>query len=88
MLTQVTSGCLLTIHSSNVFLGLALDKLGKTDQAEKAYLAASRIKNNDKTAWQGLVSLYEQQGSNKLDAYREVTLKLGQIFADSYEDQL
>ncbi|KAH8693970.1 putative translation repressor/antiviral protein Ski3 [Talaromyces proteolyticus] len=68
-----------------VFLGLAHDKLGKTDEAEKAYLSATRIKDNDKTAWQGLANLYEKQGSSKLDAYRAATLKLGQIFADSDE---
>lgn len=65
-------------------MGLAQDKLGRPDQAEKAYIAATRIKDNDKTAWQGLINLYERQGANKIDAYREATLKLGQIYADAY----
>ncbi|KKA20304.1 Translation repressor/antiviral protein Ski3 [Rasamsonia emersonii CBS 393.64] len=47
-----------TNYHANVFLGLAQDKLGKPDQAEKAYVAATRIKDNDKTAWQGLINLY------------------------------
>lgn len=35
-------------------------------------------------AWQGLISLYEKQQGQKLDAYREVVLKLGQVFAEGY----
>lgn len=72
------------LHDRHVFLGLAQDKLGKTEEAESSYLAASRIKDTDKTAWQGLITLYEKQGSNKLDAYRDVTVKLGQILAEKY----
>lgn len=68
----------------NVFLGLANDRLNRNDVSEQAYLAATRIKDNDRTAWQGLLSLYEKQGSAKLDAYRDVVLKFGQILADKY----
>ena len=68
----------------NVFLGLAQDKLNKNSDAEKAYLAATRAKENDRTAWQGLISLYEKQGGHKLDDYRDAVLKLGQIFAEEY----
>lgn len=68
----------------HIFLGLAQDKLGKAGEAESSYLAASRIKDKDKTAWQGLITLYEKQGSNKLDAYRNVAVKLGQILAEKY----
>jgi len=70
--------------SRHVFLGLAQDKIGKNDEAEQAYLAATRIKDSDKTAWQGLVALYEKQGSKKLNGYRDATLKLGEIFAEAY----
>ncbi|RJE19868.1 hypothetical protein PHISCL_07785 [Aspergillus sclerotialis] len=70
-------------YHANVFLGLALDRLNKNADAEKAYLAATRVKDSDKTAWQGLVSLYQKQGSHKLDPYREAVLKLGQIHADA-----
>lgn len=68
----------------NIFLGLANDKLNKAEEAEQAYLAATRIKENDKTAWQGLVALYEKQGNYKLDAWHEAALRLAQIFADAY----
>lgn len=74
----------LTLRNRHVFLGLAQDKLGKPDEAESSYLAASRIKDKDKTAWQGLITLYEKQGSNKLDAYHDVALRLGQILAEKY----
>ncbi|KAE8386401.1 hypothetical protein BDV23DRAFT_142251 [Aspergillus alliaceus] len=70
-------------YHANVFLGLALDKLDKTQEAENAYLAATRAKGNDKTAWQGLISLYEKQGSNSLDTYREAAIKLCQILAEA-----
>lgn len=72
----------------HVFLGLAYDKLNKNDEAEKAYRAATKLKDSDKTAWQGLVNLYEKQGSHKLDAYREATVKLAQIYADAYAASL
>ncbi|KAN0071068.1 hypothetical protein V8E54_010499 [Elaphomyces granulatus] len=70
-------------YHANLFLGLALDKLGNNYEAENAYLAAIRIKGGDKTAWQGLILLYEKQGNLKLDAYREATLSLGQIYSEA-----
>lgn len=68
----------------NVFLGLAQDKLNKNADAENAYLGATGVKYNDKPAWQGLISLYEKQGSYKLESYRKVVLRLGEIFAEAY----
>ncbi|RHZ51919.1 SKI complex subunit tetratricopeptide repeat protein SKI3 [Aspergillus thermomutatus] len=70
-------------YHANVFLGLALDKLNKNEESERAYLAATRAKADDKTAWQGLINLYEKQGGFKLDAYHEAALRLGQIFAEA-----
>ncbi|RAK78687.1 SKI complex subunit tetratricopeptide repeat protein SKI3 [Aspergillus fijiensis CBS 313.89] len=70
------------IYHANVFLGLALDKLNKNGEAEAAYLSAIRVKDNDKTAWQGLLNLYEKQGAHKLDQYREAVIKLGLLFAE------
>lgn len=72
----------------NVFLGLAQDKLNKNAEAEQAYLAATRIKGDDRTAWQGLINLYQKQGSYKLDSYREAVLKLGQVYAEVYESRI
>lgn len=70
--------------SRNVFLGLAQDKLNKNSEAEKAYLSATRVKDNDRTAWQGLINLYEKQGGHKLDVYRDAAVKLALIFAEEY----
>lgn len=67
-----------------MFLGLAYDKLNRNDDAENAYLAATRVEENDRTAWQGLINLYEKQGSHKLDAYRDAATRLALIFADEY----
>lgn len=71
----------------NVFLGLALDKLGKTNEAEKAYLAATQVKSDDKTAWQGLANLYERQGNLKLEPYREAVVHLARIYGEAYVPQ-
>lgn len=64
-----------------MFLGLAQDKLNNYDEAERAYTAASKIKPDDRTAWQGLIKLYEKQGDSKLDRYNDAVVKLGHIFA-------
>ena len=70
---------LLTIHSS-IFFGFALDKLAKHDEAEDAYSAATKIKASDPQAWQGLIRLYEKQGSSKLAQYQVSALKLAEIY--------
>ncbi|KAJ5296779.1 D-isomer specific 2-hydroxyacid dehydrogenase NAD-binding [Penicillium atrosanguineum] len=72
-------------YHANVFLGLAYDKLNHSDDSEQAYLAATRIKPDDRTAWQGLITLYDRLGGPKLGAYREAIIKLGQILADCDE---
>ncbi|GCB25283.1 superkiller protein 3 [Aspergillus awamori] len=71
------------IYHANVFLGLALDKLNKNTEAERAYLSAIRVKENDKTAWQGLINLFEKQGTHKLDSYRDAVIRLGQVYAET-----
>lgn len=82
--TLATKPHRLRMLFSHVFLGLAQDKLGNIDAAEASYLAASRIKDSDRTAWQGLITLYEKQGSKRVDAYYNVALKLGEILAEKY----
>ncbi|KAJ5115907.1 hypothetical protein N7456_000255 [Penicillium angulare] len=73
-------------YHGHVFLGLANDKLNKVDESEAAYLAATQLKSADRTAWQGLISLYERQGSQRLGSYRQAVLNYGQILAES-DDQ-
>ncbi len=66
-----------------IFLGFALDKQNKYPEAERAYNAAAKIKSNDPQAWQGLIKLFEKQGSNRVDAYQVAALKLGEVYRDA-----
>jgi hypothetical protein len=68
----------------NVFLGLACDRLNKNHDAENAYHAALGINPNDRTAWQGLISLYEKQGGCDHAGYHKAVIALGKIFAEKY----
>ncbi|PGH11688.1 hypothetical protein AJ79_04711 [Helicocarpus griseus UAMH5409] len=68
-------------YHANVFLGLALFKLNNIEGAEASYRKATTIKDDDRTAWQGLVSLYEKQGGKYLDQYHEAVTRLCQILA-------
>ncbi|KAJ5336604.1 Tetratricopeptide-like helical [Penicillium brevicompactum] len=72
-------------YHAHVFLGLANDKLNRNDSSETAYITATRIKADDKAAWQGLLSLYDRQGGDKLDSYHQVVIQLGNIFANNDE---
>lgn len=65
---------------SNVFLGRGLDGAGRDEEAAKAYLAATRIKENEASAWQGLIRLYEKQGKAILDGYRHAALRLAEVY--------
>lgn len=66
---------------SKLFLGRALQKQNKLDEAAKTYISATDIKPDDAQAWLGLCDLYESQGALKLDEYREATLKVAEIYA-------
>lgn len=68
-------------YFAKLFLGRALDKQGKPDEAAKTYESATRIKPNDDQAWQGLRSVYEVQGPQKVDEYIPVGLRLAEIYA-------
>lgn len=68
----------------NVFLGLALEKLGRYIDAEPAYKVAIGSKPKGALAWQGLISLYEKQAGHKLDDYHEAVLHLGEIYMQEY----
>ncbi|KAL9020722.1 MAG: hypothetical protein Q9185_002038 [Variospora sp. 1 TL-2023] len=67
-------------YHANVFLGLALEKQSRNDESEKAYTAATAVKPNDPLAWQGLISLYEQQGARLLHRYHDVAVRLAHLF--------
>ncbi|KAL8735625.1 MAG: hypothetical protein Q9166_000794 [cf. Caloplaca sp. 2 TL-2023] len=67
-------------YHANVFLGLAFEKQNRHEESEKAYRAAISVKPSDPLAWQGLISLYEQQGGRKMDAYHDATFHLAFLF--------
>ncbi|PMD42619.1 TPR-like protein [Hyaloscypha variabilis F] len=78
-------------YQASLFLGFASSKQKKNAEAEKAYESATRLKPSDPQAWQGLIQLYEQQGSGKLDLYQNAALKLAEIYQtadDKYKCQV
>lgn len=75
------SACTNRPISRYLFLGLALDNLNDFRGAETSYLTATAIKDDDRTAWQGLLTLYEKQDGKYLDQYRKAVTRLCQILA-------
>lgn len=43
---------------------------------------ATKIKGTEPQAWQGLIKLFEKQGSKRVDAYQEAALRLAEIYRD------
>jgi superkiller protein 3 len=74
----------VAVPRRNVFLGLALEKLGRYADAELAYKVAIESKPKGALAWQGLVSLYERQAGQKLDDYHQAVIHLGEIYMQEY----
>ncbi|TQV98971.1 hypothetical protein V2A60_007338 [Cordyceps javanica] len=77
-------------YQANIFLAFALDKKGRTEDAEKAYKTAASLRPEDGQAWQGLIKLYEKQGSQKLGDYQHAVINLSHIFHradDAYKAQ-
>ncbi len=68
-------------HTALLFLGFAREKLGDLDAAEKAIRKAADCKPQDVQAYKGLITLYEKQGSAKVDQYHDVAFKLAEIYA-------
>jgi len=74
-------------HSSRfprkLFLGRALHKIGKPEEAAKAYEDATKIRPAEDQAWLGMRSVYESQGAAKVDKYTSVGLKLAEIYMEA-----
>ncbi|KAF2500717.1 hypothetical protein BU16DRAFT_614434 [Lophium mytilinum] len=68
-------------YFAKLFLGRALDKSGKPQEAAKAYESATKIKPDDLQAWRGLESVLESQGPAGVDEYIPVGLRLAEIYA-------
>ncbi|EMD00347.1 hypothetical protein BAUCODRAFT_374081 [Baudoinia panamericana UAMH 10762] len=69
-------------YFARLFLARALEKQAKFDDAAKTYQAAAKSKPDDSQAWLGLCSVYEAQGSSKVDEYREAAVKAAVAFAN------
>ena len=68
-------------YFAKLFLGRAFEKQGDVVEAAKTYYSAAKLKPDDSQAWLGLCSVYEGQGSETLDDYREAAVKVAEIFA-------
>ena len=71
-----------TNYNAHVFLGLAYDKLDHNDASEAAYKVAIKSREKEPLAWQGLLSLYEKQGGEKLDIYHDVAVSLAEAYME------
>lgn len=67
-----------------VFLGLALDRQGRDEEAERVYSHARDVKPNDALALQGLITLFEKQATKKVDDYGLVARRLAEIHMKAY----
>ncbi|KAM3417777.1 hypothetical protein BST61_g6006 [Cercospora zeina] len=70
-------------HFARLFVGRALEKQGKFDEAASTYQSAAKAKPDDSQAWQGLVSVYKAQGSKRVDEYREAAVKVAEHFVNA-----
>ncbi|KAI9670316.1 MAG: Superkiller protein 3 [Alyxoria varia] len=72
----------LTDSRRHIFLGRALEKQGKLDEAILSYEAASKIKPGDELAWKGLCNAYESQGSRGVSKHNNVALDFAKVYAE------
>ncbi|KAG5985178.1 hypothetical protein E4U55_000814 [Claviceps digitariae] len=66
-----------------VFLAFALDKKNQLDEAESFYKQASGLRPRDAQVFQGLIKLYEKQGTKKLNDYRTAVVSLAEILYEA-----
>lgn len=67
-----------------VFLGRALEKQGKLDEAASTYGDATKIKADDELGWKGLCAVYGAQGARGVAKHTEASLSLAQLYAEKY----
>ncbi|KAF2730461.1 hypothetical protein EJ04DRAFT_515253 [Polyplosphaeria fusca] len=68
-------------YFAKLFLGRALDGVGKFEESAQAYEDATKIKPDDTQAFLGLRGLYQKQKGAKVDEYTHANLKLAELFA-------
>lgn len=64
-------------------MALAYEKTNKLEEAQKTYETATRLRPAEAQAWQGLIKLFEKQGSKKLASYQNAAVRLAEIYRDS-----
>lgn len=64
-------------------MALAYEKTNKLDEAQKTYETATKLRPTEAQAWQGLIKLFEKQGSKKLASYQNAAIHLAEIYRDS-----
>ncbi|KAJ4348374.1 Superkiller protein 3 [Didymosphaeria variabile] len=69
-------------YFAKLFIGRALEGLGRMDSAAQAYNDATKVKPQDPQAWLGLRGLYLRQGNAKVDERIDVEVQLAQIYAE------
>lgn len=70
-------------YPAKLFLGRAFEKQGQLDSAADTYRKAADSKPDEAQAWLGLCSVFEAQGSKKVDEYIEVAVRVGSIHANA-----
>jgi superkiller protein 3 len=68
-------------YPARLFLGRAFEKQGQLEDAADTYRKAADSKPDEAQAWLGLCSLFEGQGSKKVDEYIDVAVRVGSIHA-------
>ncbi|KAJ9660935.1 Superkiller protein 3 [Neophaeococcomyces mojaviensis] len=68
-------------YNALMFLGFVEEKLSHLNEAEKALRKAHDLKPQDVQPYKGLIRLYEQQGSAKIDDYHDIVTGLATIYA-------
>jgi superkiller protein 3 len=68
-------------YPARLFLGRAFEKQGQLENAADTYRKAADSKPDEAQAWLGLCSLFEGQGSKKVDDYIDAAVRVGSIHA-------
>ncbi|GJN71511.1 hypothetical protein Purlil1_1735 [Purpureocillium lilacinum] len=70
-------------YQALIFLAFALDKSNRLDEAETVYQDATALRPQDAQAYQGLIKIYEKQGTKKLAEYQRAVVSLAHVFRDA-----
>ena len=69
-------------YNALVFAGLSLLNLSQFAESEKAYKEAISLNRTNPLAWQGVINLFEKQGT--IDKLKEASIALADIYSQAY----